>query len=454
MNPIPLDELARMVGGEIFGARPGSTIEGFATDSREVRPGDLFIAIRGERVDGHDFAEAVMQAGAVAILAERAVPGPHVLVPNVVGALAGMAASFRNRFPGPVVGVTGSAGKTTAKEFLAAALSPLGSILKTTGNRNTEYTVPLLWPEIEEGTRAVVVEMAMRGFGQIAHLASFCRPTVGVITNVGYSHLSEVGSREGIAIAKAELLAALPSDGVAVLWSNDDYVGFLRSRAPKEIVTFGFEPRAGVRLTGYRPLDWHRSQVTGSAFGSPFEMELPAVGRHIALGAAAALAVAVRLGVPIDRAAASVTMATLPPMRMEIIEWNGATILLDAYNAAPPSVLAAIQTLAEAPHAVRRRAVLGDMRELGASTEEAHRAMGRYVVDYSLDDVCFFGDATRLAEEEAIHLGMSRSRVHRADSLGEVAEFLSRVQPGDAVLIKGSRALELERALDAVGVAR
>lgn len=454
MNPIPLDNLARLVGGEVVHADPSALVQGFATDSREVGPGDLFIAIRGERVDGHDFAEIARQAGAVAVLAERTISGPHVLVPDVVSALARMAADFRGRFSGPVIGITGSAGKTTAKEFVASALAPLGSILKTSGNRNTEYSVPLLWPELEEKTRAVVVEMAMRGAGQIAHLASFCRPTIGLVTNVGYSHLSEVGSREGIAMAKAELLEALPVDGLSVVWSGDDFLGFLRARARGRVVTFGFEPRTDVGLSRYRALDWRRSQVSGSAFGSKFEMELPAVGRHIALGAAAALAVAIPLGVSIDQACAAMGMADLPPMRMQIIEWKGATILLDAYNAAPPSVLAAIQTLAESPGTGRRMAVLGEMRELGEYTEQGHRSMGRYVAECGLDQVCFFGEPTRFAREEAIRQGMPRHRIHEAASLDEVAEFLDRLEPGDAVLIKGSRALELERALDRVGGAR
>jgi UDP-N-acetylmuramoyl-tripeptide--D-alanyl-D-alanine ligase len=451
LKSIPVEEFAKLAGGEARGFAPGAAISGFATDNREARAGDLFLAIKGERVDGHEFAGDAVVRGAVGTLAERDVPGPHIVVPNLVAALAQMASHFRGAFHGPVVGVTGSAGKTTVKEFIAAALSPLGPILKTEGNRNTEYTVPLVWAELGDrleacATKAVVVEMSMRGLGQIRHLASFSKPTIGVITNIGYSHMSEVGSREAIAEAKAELLEALPKDGVAVLWADDAYADFLRHKSPCRVVTFGFS--GGVNpdcaIHHYAAKSWTSCEIAGVIDGEEWHAEPHAVGRHIALAAAAAVAVGRSAGVPPAQAAEALQTAQLPPMRMEVVELNGAKVLLDTYNAAPPSMLAAIETFTELPCEGRRLAVIGEMRELGTYTDEAHRELGRVLAGSGIDEVIFFGGPTVLSAEEARMRGMV---VHLGDSLTEVAGFLKKAGKDDAVLVKGSRSLELEKAV-------
>ena len=472
---IPVDQFAKIVGGEAHGFAPDAFIAGFATDNREVHPGDLFLAIEGERVDGHDFAADAVARGAVGALVEHLVnPSlPQVLVPNLVVALAQFGKHYRNQFAGPVIGVTGSAGKTTAKEFIAAALSPLGPIVKTEGNRNTEYTAPLMWAGLEppstcrmivpgggrglgDGgsgsfeTRAAVVEMAMRGFGQIRHLAEIASPTIAVVTNIGYSHMSEVGSRDGIARAKAELLESLPREGIAILWQEDDYLGFLKSKAPGRVVTFGYSDEADVRIAGYKSLSWTASEVTfrvaGSENGQPSTQiaQLPTVGRHIALGAAAAMAVAIVLGVPPADAAKALEEARLPPLRMEVIERDGVTILLDTYNAAPPSMIGAIETFAELPCNGRRLAVIGEMRELGPYSDQAHRDLGIVLAKSGIDEAIFYSGPAALAMEEARMHGLV---VHWADSLKEVGAFIDSAKPGDAVLVKGSRSLELEKTI-------
>ncbi len=188
------------------------------------------------------------------MLAERLVYAPHILVPNTVQALADYAAVVRDSFHGPVVGITGSAGKTTTKEFVAAALSPLGEVLKTEGNRNSEFSSPLLWAELTADHKAVVVEMGMRGFGQVQHLASFTKPTLGVVTNIGHSHIELVGNQEGVARAKAELLEALPADGHAVLWAEDPFLALLSETSAAPFSTFGFSEGAACRITDYKVL--------------------------------------------------------------------------------------------------------------------------------------------------------------------------------------------------------
>jgi len=441
-------EFAQVVKGVVHGLGPKATFKGFALDNREVESGQMFVAIKGARVDGHDFAGQAVKAGAVLVLAEQPVDAPHILVPNVVQALADYAAHVRDGFKGPVIGVTGSAGKTTTKEFVAAALTPLGDILKTEGNRNSEFSSPLLWADLTERHKAVVVEMGMRGFGQIAHLASFSKPTVGVVTNIGYSHIELVGSREGVAMAKSELLAALPEDGKAALWAEDPFLGSLSASSAAPVSTFGFSAEADCRITSYRAIDWRSCEVEGEVGGERFKATLPAVGRHMAINAAAAILVATLCGVVVAEAAQAVGRAAIPPMRMEVIEHEGATILLDTYNASPGSVIAALETLRDMPVKGRKIAVLGDMRELGTYSEEGHREVGRALPQFGLSTVGLFGECARWIGEAAKANGMPASNLRDLANVAELSRWLQELEPGDVLLIKGSRALELEKALD------
>lgn len=448
ISRLGLGELAEILGGIPKGISSEAKATGFALDSREVRPADLFLAIKGARSDGHDFVSAALEKGAVAAVAEREVAGPHILVPNLVDALARMALHFRQGFRGPVVGITGSVGKTITKEFVAAALSPLGRIAQTAGNRNTEYTAPLLWAELAGDEQAVIVEMAMRGFGQIAHLASFSQPTIGLITNIGHSHLETVGSREGIAQAKAELFEALSADGVALAWSGDDYLGLLRAQAPAAFETFGFHSGES-RVVDYRPISWTESQAEVEVHGQRHAVKLPAAGRHIALNAAAALLVAHHCDANLEDAAWALREAKLPAMRMEVLEHDGVTIVMDAYNAAPASFAAALETLAELPCKRERLVVMGEMKELGSLSESAHREVGAAMAAAGVDRACFFGEATRAAMAV-----FDKAESTFAESIEDVRRFLDSAREGDTILIKGSRAMELERTLAKPEVAR
>lgn len=451
MKPIPLARFAKIVGGQaLYGE--GVEITGFAWDSRLVQPGDLFLAIRGENVDGHDFVPSALKAGAAASLVEREIEGPQVLVPNLVEALAEFGRHFRRAFDGPVIGITGSVGKTITKEFAAAALGCLGPVLKNPGNRNSEYTSPLIWADLTEEHRAVVTEMAMRGFGQIAHLASIAMPTIGVITNIGYSHIEMVGSRDGIARAKSELLEALPEGAPAILWQGDLYLEVLKRRCRGPVRTFGFSEDADCQILSVESADWNASVISGRLDGSPFEARLPAVGQHIALDAAAGLLAAVTAGASLDGAAERLSQAEMPTMRMEIIEFQGGTIVFDAYNSSPPSFLSALETLVSMPCKGRKLAVAGEMKELGAYSEEAHRNMGWALAHAKLDKVLFYGTPTLFSMEDFLKAGGSAKDIAMADKLEDVAEFIRQVGEGDIVLVKGSRGLELEKALAMLGV--
>ncbi len=440
---ITLKKLASILEAEAHG---DADITGFATDSRAVKPGELFLAIRGARVDGHDCVPEALERGAAGTLAERPVPGPFALVPDLVEALARMGRHFRDGFDGPVVGITGSAGKTSTKELLAAALSPLGPVLKTEGNRNTEYTAPLLFADLAPEHRAVVVEMSMRGLGQIAHLAQMAQPTLGIVTNIGLSHVGVVNSVQEIAQAKGELLEALPSDGLAILPLEDNFFETLRDRSAARVRTFGFDEAADCRLDT-ADLDPDRPgclRISGSLDGARFEARLPILGRHMALNAGAALLAATAAGVPLAEAAAALEHAEIPPLRMQLRQFGEITVLLDTYNASPDSYRAALQTLSELPCSGRRIAVVGEMRELGIASCAAHRALGRSLRGFRVDHAVFYGPETLACSEE---WNDSEHSIH-AESLDEIRAFLRTLEPGDAVLLKGSRALELEKALE------
>ena len=447
MKPLTVGEFSSLVHGRIVGVGPGVELTGFALDNREVRRGDLFIAIKGERVDGHDFAVSAVEKGAAAVLAERSVPAPHILTSNVVRALGDFAKERRRRFKGPVIGITGSAGKTTTKELVAAALSSSGEVLKTEGNRNSEFTSPLIWAELTPESKCVVVEMGMRGFGQIEYLASFTQPTIGVVTNIGFSHVEMVGSREGVARAKSELLRSLPASGNAVLWAEDPMLHILREATDAPISTFGFSEDADCRILDYHAKSWSSAELQGEVRGVRFRAELPAAGRHIALNAAAAVLTAALAGVAPEVAAESLARATFPPLRMEILEHAGATIVLDAYNASPSSVAAALETLHELP-AQRRIAILGEMRELGSYAEDAHREIGADLTRFGVDLAILYGEPARWIGSSAQLTGMSAAAIRYVDTIEEIGAFLRTLQSGDVALIKGSRALELERAVE------
>lgn len=442
-----LSELARRLGGVLVGddAEAGP----WALDSREIIPGSVFVAIKGERVDGIAFADQVLRAGACAVVAEASVNGPHIRVSSVVEALANYGRSLRAEFEGPVVAITGSNGKTSTKEMLASALRPLGTILKSEGNQNTEYTSPLLWSRRTPGTVAAIVEMGMRGPGQIAHLANIASPTHALITMIGTAHIEMLGSREGIARAKGEVLEALPAHGMAFLNADDPLTAFLAAFSQAPVKTFGFAPGSDLQIVGYRATSLQEMDLRIAYQGQTESVTLPTVGRHQSHNAAAALLTAVNLGLSLSQASNALKENFVsPPMRMEIRAFRGAEVLLDTYNASPDSTVAALVTFAEVPCLGRRIVVLGEMKELGAMTELGHRRVGQQLADTPFDRVILIGEPTRYMAEEARMRGVSESCISMATSMEDVRRELDLVQPGDRVLIKGSRALALEQLME------
>lgn len=445
------ERLASILG---IAVPPNATeVTGFAVDSRAVKPGDLFCAVRGANADGHDFAEAAIKAGAAGCLVTRDVGvQPAYLVPDVAEAMAQIASAVREDFTGTVLAVTGSVGKTSTKEYLAAALAPFGSVLKSEGNQNTEYGLPMTWMRLESRHRFVVLEMAMRGLGQIRHLCSFSRPHHGIITAIGTAHIGELGgSRERILQAKLELFESLPPEGVRVYPAEGNFVEQLAKAAGSSGVSFGESESAGVRvLVGAMRTPENRTEVVFKVGGREHAAALPGLGRGMARNACAALALVSRLELDIKEAIRGMEQAALPPDRLTYVSHHTFGIFVDVYNSSPESCIESLQTLAEVP-AERRIAILGEMKELGEESEAAHRRVGAVVAELPIAWLAVVGRDAHWIREEALARGFE-GRVDSFTHSEDAARVLRSMGPGDIALVKGSRAVHMERALEEAGV--
>jgi UDP-N-acetylmuramoyl-tripeptide--D-alanyl-D-alanine ligase len=455
MMPLTLAEVAEAAGGSLLpGTDPEALVVRVVTDSREVAAGDLFVAIRGEHHDGHDHAAAAAAAGAAGVLASSRVGAPGVLVDDTVLALGAVARASLARLPGcRVVALTGSSGKTSTKDLLAAVLPLAGPTVATEGNLNNEIGLPLTALRADEGTRVLVVEMGMRGLGHIAYLCGIARPDVALVLNVGSAHLGELGSREAIADAKAELVDGLGPEGVAVLNADDPLVRAMASRAPGRVTTFGEIPTADVRATGVRLDRLARASFVLEHAGAAAPVALAVHGEHHVANALAAAAVALELGIPLAEVAAALgASAQRSRWRMEVTETpEGVTVVNDAYNANPESMRAALKALVAMAAGARSWAVLGEMRELGDGAMVEHDAIGRLAVRLDVDRLVVVGEGAR-----ALHMGAAQEGSWGQESLwvpdvDAALELLRReLAPGDVVLVKASRSAGLERVAEAL----
>ncbi|MBI1885081.1 MAG: UDP-N-acetylmuramoyl-tripeptide--D-alanyl-D-alanine ligase [Chloroflexi bacterium] len=438
--------LVALVGSPENGGFPRVII-----DSRQAGPGDLFVALRGEREDGHAFvADAVNRGAAGAIVARPLNDLPeHVAsfhVSDPLSALQRLAAYWRARHQVRVVGVTGSVGKTTCKEVIAAVLGKRFAVLKSEANLNTEIGLPLTLLGLRPDHQAAVLEMAMFGPGEIALLCRIARPDVGVVTNIAPVHMERLGSPAAIVSAKAELVEALPSDGVAVLNGDDREAARLAERAKGWVLLFGASEQCRVRgseVTG-RGLEGISFRLTYGEASVPVSTPLP--GRHNLYSALAAAAVALSEGMTLPEIAEALAEARCELRLRTLPGPNGSTIIDDTYNASPPSMKAALDLLSEMPG--RRLALLGDMRELGAADEEGHRQVGRLAAA-TADGLVLIGEGAALMAEEAKAAGLRDVRL--LFDKEEAADVLrTELKRGDYLLVKASRALALETVVEAL----
>lgn len=439
-----LAELARAIGATLPAAHD-ALIEGWSVDSRTVRPGELFFALKGPRFDGHDFVGEALAHGAVGAVVERSLPGvqgPLLVVPDTQRALEAAGSWARDRFQGRVIAVTGSAGKTTTKDAIAELLGTAMEVARSEGNLNNHVGVPLSLLRLPEQAGAAVLELAMNHAGEIRRLAELARPEIGVVTNVGHAHVGFFESLDQVALAKRELIESLPPHGVAVLNADDERVAAFAQVHPGLVLTFGFSERADVRA----------EDVSFGAEGSRFRVgnvwfECPLPGRHGVMNVLAALAVARLFGLPLERLRDAVRKLEAGGMRGRRLMHRGVLILDDCYNSNPEALRAMLETLAATP-ARRRIAVLGEMLELGRWAEALHREAGRRVVECGVDVLVGIRGAARFLVEEAVRAGMPPGAAFFFEDPVEAGRFLrGLVREGDAVLFKGSRGVQVERAL-------
>ncbi len=445
--------VAEITGGHLM--QNGASVEllGFSTDSRTLQPGDLFIPLRGDNFDGHDHMAQAIQRGAVACLSEEMIGGllvPVIKVTDTLKALGDLAAAVRRQFAGPVIGITGTSGKTTCKEMLAAILDDIGPGLKSAGNFNNLIGVPLTLFGLQPEHRWAVVEMGMSARGEIARLAEIATPKIGLITNVGAGHLENFDGISGVARAKGELLIHLPTDGVALINTDDPEVCMLPVANGVRRVLFGTGSDAAIRADR---ISTHNGSVS-------FDLQidnavqrvlLPLPGRHNVANALGAAAVATVLGVGLKEVVAGLEAFKPCPGRMELLELpDDIVVLEDSYNANPLSVHAALDALHDLGSPGRRIAVLADMLELGSSAAELHHQIGTVAAERA-DWLFTFGPLAAEIARGAVEAGLPDDRVFVAQSRDElVARLLKMLQSGDRVLIKGSRGMRMEKVTDAL----
>lgn len=449
--------VAEITGGHLMQNGASVELQGISTDSRTLQPGDLFIPLRGDRYDGHDYLTQAIQRGAAACLSEEMIGGllvPVIKVNDTLKALGDLAAAVRRKFAGPVIGITGTSGKTTCKEMLAAVLSHLGPGLKSSGNFNNLIGVPLTLFGLQPEHHWAVIEMGMSARGEIARLTEIAAPNLGLITNVGAGHLQNFEGLTGVARAKGELFIGLPAGGFALINVDDPEIMMLPVANGVRKVFFGTGREAGIRA---EEVTVHNGSVSFTLVidGAGQRVVLPLPGRHNVANALAAAAAATVLGVGPRQIAAGLAAFQPCPGRMELIELPGDIVLLeDSYNANPLSVHAALDALNDLGSGGRRVAVLGDMLELGASARELHQQIGALVGNRA-DWLFTFGQLAEEIARGARESGMPGERIWSASSHGElVARLRGILQAGDLVLIKGSRGMRMEKVTAALRTAK
>ena len=447
------DDLVRLTGGRLL-ARSERRVVGAAVDSRLVAPGQLFVALPGERTDGHLHIDDAIGRGAAAVIVTRGVEDPAafgdltiIRVADGLAALGAVAAGWRQRFDPLVVGITGSIAKTSTKEAVATVLGGSMRTLKTEGNQNNEVGLPLTLLRLGPDDEAAVLEMGMYVTGEIADLAAMARPSIGVVTAVQAVHLSRIGTLEAVERAKGELLEALPPNGTAVLNADDPIVTTMDRRTVAHVVRYGFDDAADVRAG-----DLISGGTDGMSFrlrtpaGERRSVAIPALGRLSVHNAAAAAAVGLAADLELDAIVTALAGGWGAPHRIELVRLRGVTVIDDSYNASPGSVTAALELLAGLPG--RRVAVLGEMLELGDAHEEGHRAVGD-AAGAIVDLLIVVGSGAGGIAAGAIDAGLDAGRIHLVlDAEAALDAIRPRLRDGDSVLVKASRGIELDRVVD------
>ena len=419
------------------------------TDSREVCPDSIFVAFPGQKFDGHDFAAKALEAGAAYVVLNHPVEGvpaeKTILCPDSYKAMLTLGANYRAQFSPKIIGITGSAGKTTTKEFCYAALAACGKALRTEGNQNNELGVPRTLLRLEQDTQYAAVEMGMNHAGDIERLSLCAKPDAAIITCIGMSHIGNLGSQENICKAKLEICAGLPEGAPLVLNYDDPFLRAAQLPAHVKPVWFSLTSQeADASASAIRQDKKGTSFLLDDPENGCFMVTIPAIGKHNVANALAAYCAATRLGLPAREVIQGLKNFKQVGMRQKLVDHKGVKVIEDCYNANPDSMRAALETFKTLP-AKRRFALLADMLELGDAARAAHEEVGRQVAAAELDFLITYGE---LAHRIAVTAAAKGVRTVYAHSHQEAADILAKlVQPGDLVLVKGSRGMELEKAL-------
>jgi UDP-N-acetylmuramoyl-tripeptide--D-alanyl-D-alanine ligase len=462
MFELTLGKVCEIVGGEVLGD-PSIRVSGISIDSRTTKPGDLFAAIVGERVDGHNFAAQAIAAGASALLTSQQISGNQVLVPPspdaldpAIHAIAKLSAHNRSLMNGvEVIGVTGSSGKTSTKDMIGQVLSQVAVTHAPAGSLNNELGLPLTLLSAPSDVKYVVAEMGMRGLGHIAHLCNLAKPTIGVVTNVGQAHIGEVGSIEAIAEAKSELVRAIPDSGVVVLNADDERVVAMRTLTKATIFTYGFSKSADVRAENLQLTSLGSYNFDLVYGGERIPAAIPILGEHNVLNALAAAAVGLAVGMEIKEIVrAMTTLKQVSNWRMEVHQLPGnVTIINDAYNANPESMTAALKTLIAIPAAGKTFAILGKMHELGDASDGIHVEVAKSAHSFGVNNVIAVGqpagayglpELSSLDSSTGVQSDQAQVAVWLQDFDQACDYIVKQVNVGDVLLFKASRAEHFE----------
>lgn len=445
---LTLAEIAAFCGGRLVG--DGSvTVTSFYTDSRQTQPGMMFVPIRGENTDAHRFIPQVFAAGAAATFSETELEnpaGPVVYVPDSRAALQAVAEGWREKFTVPVIGITGSVGKTTTKEMVALAVSAGRRTMKTAGNANSQIGLPLTVLRLDEADEAAVVEMGVSMPGEMARIAKVAKPSIAVMTNIGVSHIEFMKTRQNIMAEKFKIADHLPAGGTVFVNGDDDLLSTLESTKQKKIVRFGLNENCEWRAVD-PDADMYGTRFTCVHGGDAISVYVPAAGEHNVRNALAALAVADAVGVPMEAAARAIAQYEPPAMRQQIREAKGMTLIDDTYNASPDSMRAALKILADMKTQGKKYAVLADMLELGDYAERGHFETGAFAKANGVDFLVGVGP---LAKHIVAGFGNEKNSAWFAANAEAIAFLQENMQPGDTVLCKGSRGMRTDEIIAAL----
>lgn len=446
---LTLKQVAQWCDGSVAPEFADIEITGVSTDTRTIRPGELFIAIQGDNFDGHIFVRQALEKGAGAVMTHKQMgPGvPAVFVDDTMDALGALARGYRAGHSCRVIGITGSVGKTTTKEMIADILATTYRTCRTQGNRNNNVGLPLSILAIEPDCEMAVMEMGMNHFREMSYLTSIARPNVALINNIGTMHIEHLGSREGILSAKMEILEGLMPNGETIFNGDEPLLWNQRELLPRNPIYFGIEnPVCDINATNIVQADGGMYfRVTGS--GQEFDVFVPAEGIHIVYDALAAITVGLTEQVRPERIQSALSRFQNTGSRQSIYERGGYTIIEDCYNAGPESMKAALEVLAERRGEGRRIAVLGDMLELGTCSVAEHYRLGRLAAKRA-DIIYAYGPHSDRVVIGAVTGGVSNKSTARFDTHEEMATMLRRTaKPGDTLLFKGSRGMKMEQVL-------